>query len=55
MKNASEIKNKLILIIREYLVSTKSKQNPNLESYSVADLKKVCFLYGINLKSNMFE
>ena len=50
MKNASEIKIKSIAIIREYLVTTKSKQNLDNEYYSVTDLKKVCFLYRINLK-----
>ena len=55
MKNATEIKNKLISIIREYLVSTNSKQNPQLDTYSIQDLKKVCFVYGIKMKSEEVE
>ena len=55
MKNATEIKNKLISIIREYLVATNSKQSPQLETYSIQDLKKVCFLYNIVIRSEVVD
>lgn len=55
MKNSAEIKNKLISIIRDYLEKTNSKQRPQIESYSIQDLKKVCYLYNIKLTNDLFD
>ena len=55
MKNSIEVKNKLIAIIREYLVTTNSKKRLQIESYSIQDLKKVCYLYGIKLTNDVFD
>jgi hypothetical protein len=44
-----KLKDILIDLIKEYLVLIKSKQNLNLENYTIQQLKNVCFIYGLNI------
>ena len=44
-----KLKDILIDLIKEYLVLIKSKQNLNLETYTIQQLKNVCFIYSLNI------
>lgn len=44
-----KLKDILIDLIKEYLLLIKSKQNLNLENYTIQQLKNVCFIYGLNI------
>lgn len=39
----------LIELITKHLESSKYKRNTNYETYSINDLLKVCYLYGIKV------
>ena len=51
MKGDDEIKTKMIYLIRAYLHRIQSPQNPALETYTLNELRKVCFLYKIDIRS----
>ena len=44
-----KLKDILIDLIKEYLVLIKSKQNLDLEHYTIQQLKNVCYIYGLNI------
>ena len=51
MKGDEEIKTKMLYAIRAYLYKIKSPQTPALETYTLNELKKVCFLYKIDIRA----
>ena len=51
MKGDVEIKTNMIYLIRAYLHKINSPQTPALESYTLNELKKVCFFYKIDIRT----
>ena len=51
MKEDDEIKTKMIKMIRAYLHRINSPQKPALETYTLNELREVCFLYKIDIRS----
>ena len=51
MKGDEQLKTNMIYMIRAYLHKIKSPQTPALETYTLNELKKVCFLYKIDIRT----
>ena len=51
MKGDDAIKTNMIYMIRAYLDKIKSPQTPVLETYTLNELRKVCFLYKIDIRT----
>ena len=50
MRGDDELRTKMIYAIRAYLNKIQSPQRPALETYTLNELKKVCYLYEIDIK-----
>ena len=51
MKGDDLIRINMISAIRAYLHKIKSPQTPALETYTLNELRKVCFLYKIDIRT----